>query len=154
MMSTSSDHILSKTVERIASRNCIPFCYLISQILKLKGVHPLEDKSPYLKPSPINIRTLNATSIDHTRKGVKQEGHAHHGGSCSSSHSYDEKLDNIIHPRPQHQDVQTCNYHALSPHQMWNEVHISPNSIGPNPKEARKRWGLVISWQKGGDGSW
>ena len=29
-------------------------------------------------------------------KGVKQEGHAHHGGSHSSSHSYDEKLDNIM----------------------------------------------------------
>ena len=33
-------HILSKIVERIASRNCLPFCRLISKILKLKGVHP------------------------------------------------------------------------------------------------------------------
>ena len=29
-------------------------------------------------------------------KGVKQEGHAHRGGSSSSSYSYDEKLDNIM----------------------------------------------------------
>ena len=33
-------HIVEKTVDRIASRNCIPFCRLISRILKLKGVHP------------------------------------------------------------------------------------------------------------------
>ena len=63
--------------------------------MKLKGVHLLEDESPYPKPSQINIRTLNA-SIGHSQKGVKQEGHAHHGGSHSSSHSYDEKLDNIM----------------------------------------------------------
>ena len=88
-------HILSKTAERTASRNCILFCCLISKILKLKGFHPLENESPYPRPSPINIRTLNA-NIDHSRKGVKQESHAHHGGSCSSSHSYDEKLDNIM----------------------------------------------------------
>ena len=58
-------HILSKTAERIASRNCIPFCYLISKILKLKGIHPLKDEYPYPKPSPIKIRTLNA-SIGHS----------------------------------------------------------------------------------------
>ena len=60
-------HIISKTVERTASRNCLPFCRLISKILKLKGVHPSEDDYPYVA-SPINIRTLNA-SISHTRKG-------------------------------------------------------------------------------------
>ena len=53
-------HILVKMVERTTSRNCLPFCRLISRILKLKGVHPLEDKHPYPKPSPINIRTLHA----------------------------------------------------------------------------------------------
>ena len=37
-------HILSKTAERTASRNCLPFCCLISKILKLKGVHTLEDE--------------------------------------------------------------------------------------------------------------
>ena len=58
-------HILSKTTKRIASRIYIPFCCLISKKLKLKGVHPLEDESPYPKPSPINIRTLNA-SIGHS----------------------------------------------------------------------------------------
>ena len=88
-------HILSKTAERIASRNCLPFCCLISKILKLKGVHPLEDECPYLKKSPINIHTLNA-SIGHNRKGVKQESHVLHGGSSSSSHPYDEKLDKIM----------------------------------------------------------
>ena len=40
-------HILSKTAERIASRNCLPFCCLISKILRLKGVHPSEDEYPY-----------------------------------------------------------------------------------------------------------
>jgi len=55
----------------------------------------LENEYPYPKQSPINIRTLNA-SIDHSRKGVKQESHAPHGGSRSSLHPYDEKLDNIM----------------------------------------------------------
>ena len=81
-------HILHKTAARIALRNCIPFCCLISKILKLKGFHPLEDESPYPKLSPINIRMLNA-SIGHSWKGIKT-------GSRSSSSSYDQKLDNIM----------------------------------------------------------
>ena len=88
-------HILRKIVARIDSRTCIPFCCLISRILKLKGIHPSEDESPYPKPSPINIRTLNA-SIGHSRKGIKIETPTSHSGSCSSSSSYDEKLDNIM----------------------------------------------------------
>ena len=88
-------HILSKTAERIALRNCLPFCCLISKILKLKGIHPLEDEYPYLKQSPINIHTFNAI-IGHNWKGVKQEGCAPHGGSSFSSHPYTEKLDNIM----------------------------------------------------------
>ena len=40
-------HILAKTAEQTTSRNCIPFYRLISKILKLKGVHPLEDEYPY-----------------------------------------------------------------------------------------------------------
>ena len=88
-------HILAKTTEQIVSRNCIPFCRLISKILKLKGMHPLEDEYPYPQPSPINIRTLNA-SISHTKKSTKQESHATQGSSSSTSHAYDEKLDNIM----------------------------------------------------------
>ena len=88
-------HILHKTAARTASRNYILFGCLISRILKLKGIHPSEDESPYLKPSSINIRTLNA-SIGHSRKGVKTESLAPHGGSHSNSQSYDEKLDNIM----------------------------------------------------------
>ena len=88
-------HIVCKIVLRTDSRACIPFCCLISRILKLKGVHPSEDESPYPKPSPINSRTLNA-SIGHNRKGIKTETLASHNGSCSSSSSYDEKLDNIM----------------------------------------------------------
>ena len=88
-------HILRKTVLRIDSRACIPFCCLILRILKLKGIHPSEDESPYPKPSPINIRTLNA-SIDHSRKEIKIETSASHSGSRSDSSSYDEKLDNIM----------------------------------------------------------
>ena len=67
-------HILAKTVERTTSRNCAPFCRLISKILKLKGVHPSEDERPYPRPSPINIRTLHA-SMSHTKKNTKQESH-------------------------------------------------------------------------------
>ena len=88
-------HILRKTITRTALRSCIPFCCLISKILKLKGIHPLEDESPYPKPSPINICTLNA-SIGHSRKRLKTESPAAQGGSSSSLHSYDEKLDNIM----------------------------------------------------------
>ena len=88
-------HILTKTVERIASRNCIPFCRLISKILKLKGVHPSEDEHPYPQPSLINIYTFHA-SISHTKKGTKQESHATPGCSSSTSHAYDEQLDNIM----------------------------------------------------------
>ena len=53
-------HILGKIAERTASRNCLPFCCLISKILKLKGVPTLEDEYPHPKQSPINICTLNA----------------------------------------------------------------------------------------------
>ena len=68
-------HILAKTVERTTSWNCIPFCHLISRILKLKGVHPSEDEHPYPRPSPINIRTLHAI-MSHTKKNTRQESHA------------------------------------------------------------------------------
>ena len=88
-------HILAKIAEWTTSRNYIPFCRLISKILKLKGVHPLEDEYPYPQPSPINICTLNA-SISHTKKSTKQESHATPGSSSFSSHAYDEKLDNIM----------------------------------------------------------
>ena len=63
--------------------------------MKLKGIHPLEDEYPYPNSSPINIHTVNA-SISQSRKGAKPESPAPHGGSRSSLHSYDEKLDNIM----------------------------------------------------------
>ena len=88
-------HIVAKTVDWIASRNCIPFCHLISRILKLKGVHPLEDEHPYPRLSPINICTLH-TSMSHTKKNTKRESHATQGSSSSTSHVYDEQLDNIM----------------------------------------------------------
>ena len=88
-------HIVAKTVDRTVSRNCVPFCRLISRILKLKGVHPLEDDHPYPRPSPINIRTLHA-SMSHTKKNTKQGSHAAQGCSSSTSHVYDEQLDNIM----------------------------------------------------------
>ena len=78
-------HILAKMVDRTASWNCIPFCRLISRILKLKGVHPSEDEHPYLRPSPINIRTLHA-SMGHTKKNVQQESHANSGSSNFTPH--------------------------------------------------------------------
>ena len=88
-------HILSKNAEKTTLRNCLPFCCLISKILKLKGVHPLENEYSYPKQSLINIHTLNAI-IGHGRKGVNQESHAPHGTSSSSSHPCDEKLNNIM----------------------------------------------------------
>ena len=88
-------HIVAKIVDQTASRNCIPFYRLISRILKLKGVHPSKDERPYPRPSPINIRTLHA-SMSHTKKNTKQENHATQGSSSSTSHFYDEQLDNIM----------------------------------------------------------
>ena len=63
-------HIVAKTVNQTASRNCIPFCRLISRILKLKVVNPSEDERLYPRLSPINIRTLHA-SMSHTKKNTK-----------------------------------------------------------------------------------
>ena len=88
-------HILCKTVSKTDSRTCIPFCCLVSRILKLKGIRPSDDESPYTKPSPINICPLNA-SIGHSWKGIKTETSASHSGSRSTSSSYDEKFDNIV----------------------------------------------------------
>ena len=48
-------HILCKTVMRTDSRICIPFCCLVSRILKLKGIYPSGDESSHPKPSPINL---------------------------------------------------------------------------------------------------
>ena len=45
-------HILSKNAKRTASRNSLPFCYFISKILKLKGIHPLEDEYPHPMQKP------------------------------------------------------------------------------------------------------
>ena len=58
-------HILRKIVVQTDSRICIPFYYLVSQILKLKGIYPSTDESSHPKPSPINLQTLNA-SISHS----------------------------------------------------------------------------------------
>ena len=88
-------HLLCKTVLRTDSRACIPFCCLISRILMLKGVHPSNNESPYLKQSPINIRTLNA-SIGHSRKGIKIESSAPPTSSHSASSTFDKKLNNIM----------------------------------------------------------
>ena len=82
-------HILAKTVEQIASRDCLPFCHLISRILKLKGMHPSDDEHPYPKPSPINIYTLHA-SMSHTKKSTKQESHATLESTSSTSYAYNE----------------------------------------------------------------
>ena len=87
-------HILAKSAEWSASRNCLPFCRLISKILKLKGVHASEDEHPYPRPSPINICTLHA-SMSHTKKSTKQESHSTPRSSSSTPHAYDEQLDNI-----------------------------------------------------------
>ena len=58
-------HVLQKTVLRTESRICVPFCCLISRILKLKGILPTADESPCTKSCPINMCTFNA-SIGHS----------------------------------------------------------------------------------------
>ena len=88
-------HILRKTVLRTDSRICVPFCCLISRILKLKWILPTADESPCTKPCPINKRTFNA-SIGHSWKKVKLETSASHSGSQFSTLSLDEKLDSIV----------------------------------------------------------
>ena len=88
-------HVLHKTILLTESRICVPFCCLISRILKLKGIHPIAYESPYTKPSPINMRTFNA-SIGHSQKRVKMETSTSHSGSRFSTFSLDEKLNNIV----------------------------------------------------------
>ena len=34
---------------------------------------------------------------------------------------------------------------------MWYQVHFSLEPTGPNPMEARRKWGLAIPWQNRGD---
>ena len=81
-------HVLRKTVLRIESRICVPFCCLISRILKLKGILLTADESPCTKPCPINMRTFNA-SISHSWKKVKLETSTSHSGSHFSTLSLD-----------------------------------------------------------------
>ena len=88
-------HILRKTVVRTDSWICIPFCCLVSQIFKLKGIYPSTDESSHPKPSPINLQMLNA-SIGHSKKEVKSESQPSHSGSRSSPSSVSEKLDSIM----------------------------------------------------------
>ena len=88
-------HILVKTAENEASRNCLPFCCLMTKILKLKGVPIMEDEFPQSKQRAINISTLNAIK-GHVRKNVKQESTAPQDDTSSRLHSYDEKLNNIL----------------------------------------------------------
>ena len=101
-------HVLHKTVLRTESRICIPFCCLISRILKLKGIHSTDDDSPCTKSSPINMRTFNA-SIGYSLKKVKMETSASYSGLRFSSISFDEKLDNIV-TSIEHQDIWTHIY--------------------------------------------
>ena len=88
-------HVLRRTVLRTESRICVPFCCLISRILKLKGILLTAEESPCSKLCPINKRTFNA-SIGHIRKKVKPESSASPSGSRFSTLSLDEKLDSIM----------------------------------------------------------
>ena len=88
-------HVLCKTILRTELRICVPFCCLISRILKLKGILPIADESPCTKLCPINMRTFNA-SISHSRKKVKLETSTSHSGSHFSTLSLDEKFNSIV----------------------------------------------------------
>ena len=63
-------HILVKTTERMASRNYLPFCCLITKILKLKGVPTLANEYPQHNQRLIKISTLNDI-IGHSQKNAK-----------------------------------------------------------------------------------
>ena len=88
-------HVLCKTVLRTESRICVPFCCLISRILKLKRILPTADESPCTKPCPINMHTFNV-SIGHNQKRIKPETSTSHSDSRFSTLTLDEKLDNIV----------------------------------------------------------
>ena len=88
-------HVLRKTVLRTKSQICVPFCCLISRILKLKGILSTTDESPCTKRCLINKRTFNA-SIGHSQKKVKPKTSASHSGSRFSIISLDEKLNSIV----------------------------------------------------------
>ena len=60
-----------------------------------QGVYPSENEHPYPRPSLIYIRTLHA-SMSHTKKNPKQESPTTQESSSSTSHVYDERLDNIL----------------------------------------------------------
>ena len=147
-------HILQKTVVRTNSRICIPFCCLVSRILKLKGIYPSTNESSHPKPYPINLQTLNA-SIGHSKKGVKSESQPSHSGSRSTSYSFDEKLDSIItsvHDLSTQMSRLASRFsRAPSYHPVWYEVYFSPNTVKLDSKTARKEWELAIPWQKRGD---
>ena len=139
-------HVLRKTVLHTKSRICVPFCCLISRILKLKGIHPIDDDSPCTKPSPINMRTFNSSIGQNCNFCISQWfvlqlillwwKTRQHCGIC---------------PQVEHQDVRTHIYPSSSQHSVGYEIHLSTNSIGSDLKEARRRYGLAIPWQKGGD---
>ena len=89
-------HVLCKTVLRTKSRICVPFCCLISRILKLKGILLTADESPYTKLCSINKHTFNA-SIGHSWKKVKLKTSASYSGSRFSTLSFDENLIALWH---------------------------------------------------------
>ena len=70
-------HILHKTVIRTDSRICIPFCCLVSRILKLKGIYPSADESPHPKPSPINLRTRFMLALVIAKRKSNQNHNLH-----------------------------------------------------------------------------
>ena len=88
-------HVLRKTVLGTESWIYVPFCCLISRILKFKGILPTVYESPCTKPCPINMHAFNA-SIGHSQKKVKLGTSTSHSGSCFSTLSLDEKLDSIV----------------------------------------------------------
>ena len=89
-------HVLRKTVLGTESWIYVPFCCLISRILKLKGILPTADESPCTKSCPINMYTFN-TSIDHSWKRVKPETSTSHSSSHFSTLSLDENLTTLWH---------------------------------------------------------
>ena len=99
--------------------------------------------------TPINIRTLNAI-IGRSWKNVKQESNAFQGDTNSSSHSINEKLDNIM---TFVQDINTKLSSLTSimhfQHTRFDTKFTSlQTQLDQITKEVRRRWWLAIPWKK------
>ena len=86
--------ILVKIAKRIASRNCIPFCFHIKDLeAQRRASFERWESIPTAKP---NKHPYSQCKYKSHKKSTKQESHATPRSSSSTSHASDAKLDNIM----------------------------------------------------------